>query len=238
MAVNLSHQDAGLPEMKETSRFQAAYDRYGWRAFTILLYRILFQWPRFRSRLIRLKLKILLGSKIGTGVNFGKNFSISIPGGLLEIGEQTYLNDRCIMVISANPPAKVRIGVNCYIANDVLFCASKEISIGNNVLIAEFSSLRDSSHNYKDASRNINEQGDTPGRIVIEDDVWIGQGCILLGSPETLSIGRGAIIGANSVVKDSIPDYAIAAGSPAKVIKYRKESESLPGAALSSIESF
>ncbi|MGA9997367.1 MAG: acyltransferase [Pyrinomonadaceae bacterium] len=234
MAVKLSHHDLRHIESEETSRFQAAYKRYGWRAVAIFCYRIFFQWPRLRSRLITFKLRFLLGSKIGKGVTFGKNISISIPGGRLEIGERTYLNDRCIMVISVNPNARVSIGINCYVANDVLFGASREIVVGNNVLIGEFSSLRDSSHNYKDVSRNINEQGDTFGKIVIEDDVWIGRGSILIGSPETLLIGRGAIIGANSVVKNSVPAYAIAVGSPAKIIKYRKEPENLPAGTLPS----
>ncbi|HMF56943.1 MAG TPA: acyltransferase [Pyrinomonadaceae bacterium] len=233
MAVKRSHQNARLAERRETARLQAAYERYGWRAVAILIYKIFFMWPRLRSRLITLKLRLLLGAKVGKGITFGKNFSISIPGGCLEIGERAYFNDRCVMVIATNPPAILRIGINCYVANDVLFCASQEIIIGNNVLIGEYSSLRDSSHNYKDAGRNINEQGDTLGKIIIEDDVWIGRGTILIGSPETLIIGRGAVIGANSVVKNSIPDYAIAVGSPAKVVKYRKESETLPPEILS-----
>jgi chloramphenicol O-acetyltransferase type B len=54
--------------------------------------------------------------------------------------------------------------------------------------------------------------------IVIEDNVWLGQGVIVLGG---VTIGEGAIIQAGSVVVGSIPKYAIAGGHPAKVFKYR-----------------
>lgn len=56
------------------------------------------------------------------------------------------------------------------------------------------------------------------GPIIIEDDVWIGFGCIILSG---VHIGKGAIIGAGSVVTKDIQPYSIVAGTPAKIIKYR-----------------
>ncbi|GAF67092.1 putative acetyltransferase [Bacillus sp. TS-2] len=55
-------------------------------------------------------------------------------------------------------------------------------------------------------------------KIIIGNDVWIGKGVLLLPS---IKIGNGAIIGAGAVVTKDVPDYAIVAGSPAKVIRYR-----------------
>jgi len=52
--------------------------------------------------------------------------------------------------------------------------------------------------------------------VVIGDDVWIGENAVIVGP---LSIGRGSIIGANSVVRRDIPDRTIAAGAPAREIK-------------------
>ena len=54
--------------------------------------------------------------------------------------------------------------------------------------------------------------------IFIEEDVWIGADSLILRG---VVVGRGAVIGANSVVTKSIPRYAVAVGSPARVIKYR-----------------
>ncbi len=115
-----------------------------------------------------------------------------------------------------------QIGANCYLAHDIQIGAYQRLVIGDNVRIAEFASLRDTTHNYRDRSRNINQQGDTVGQLVIKDDVWIGQGCLIQGSPEGTVIGQGAVIGADSVVKESVPDYVIAVGAPARIVGYRK----------------
>jgi acetyltransferase-like isoleucine patch superfamily enzyme len=126
------------------------------------------------------------------------------------------------MLVSPKPQAALQIGSDCFFARDVHFSCYGEITIGDNVRIAEFCSLHDSPHSFMDRQVNINRQGDIIGTIIIKDDVWIGQGVILLGSAEGLVIGRGAVIGAHSVVKESIPDYAVAVGSPARVVKYRR----------------
>jgi virginiamycin A acetyltransferase len=56
-------------------------------------------------------------------------------------------------------------------------------------------------------------------RCVVSDDVWIGHNAIIL--PQVGSIGRGAVIGAGAVVTKNVPAYAVVAGNPAKLIKYR-----------------
>lgn len=62
---------------------------------------------------------------------------------------------------------------------------------------------------------------DFPQRIKIGHDVWIGQGAIILPG---VTIGNGSVIGAGTIVTKSIPSYAIAVGNPAKVIRFRFES--------------
>jgi len=59
-------------------------------------------------------------------------------------------------------------------------------------------------------------------RVIIGNDVWIGTRVIILGG---VHVGNGAIIGAGSIVTKDIPDFAIAAGVPAKVIKYRFDND-------------
>jgi acetyltransferase-like isoleucine patch superfamily enzyme len=60
--------------------------------------------------------------------------------------------------------------------------------------------------------------------VIIEDDVWIGARAIVLRG---VTIGRGAIVGAGSLVTKNIPPYAIAVGSPAKTIKFRWDVETI-----------
>ncbi|MBN1514517.1 MAG: hypothetical protein JXB13_21050 [Phycisphaerae bacterium] len=61
----------------------------------------------------------------------------------------------------------------------------------------------------------------------IEDDVWVGAGCSVLPG---VTIGRGAVLGARAVATKDIPPYAVAAGVPARVLRYRMGRESSPGA--------
>lgn len=206
-----------------SSRWREARERYGHRAFAILFYRILFQWPRLRAKAVRLKLTLLLRSEIAATARFGKDVYVTIPGGFLAIGDQTFVGDRCFIEVSPNPHAEVKIGARCYFAHDVHIGAYCDITIGENVRVAEFVSLRDSSHNYQDRNRNIYQQGDTMGTLSIGNDVWIGQGAIILGSPDGTFIGNGVVIGAHSVVKESIPDYAVAVGAPARIVGFRQQ---------------
>lgn len=61
-------------------------------------------------------------------------------------------------------------------------------------------------------------EAESKGPIIIEDDVWIGQGCNILSG---VKIGRGSVIALGSVVTKNVPPYSIVGGNPAKIIKYR-----------------
>jgi acetyltransferase-like isoleucine patch superfamily enzyme len=65
----------------------------------------------------------------------------------------------------------------------------------------------------------ISEQGFRGGPIEIGEDCWIGRGVIVTGN---VKVGRGSVIGANAVVTRDIPEYSVAVGVPAKVIKNRR----------------
>ena len=105
------------------------------------------------------------------------------------------------------------LGKNCRIQNF-------DISIGDYVMMAHDVQFIGGGHNYENTNLPMAKQA-TKGRskLIIGDDVWIGARATILGNVQT--IGRGAIIGAGSVVTKPIPDYAIVAGNPARIIKYR-----------------
>lgn len=65
----------------------------------------------------------------------------------------------------------------------------------------------------------------TSNNVVVEDDVWIGHGATI--APSVKKIGRGSIIGIGSVVTKDVPPYAIVAGTPAKVLRYRFDRQTI-----------
>lgn len=92
------------------------------------------------------------------------------------------------------------------------------IRIGSDVLVGPYAQLISYQHRFADRSMPINIQGFELAEIVIEDDVWIGAGAIVLAG---VTIGRGAIVAAGAVVTSSCPPYSILAGVPARVIGQR-----------------
>jgi len=152
----------------------------------------------------------------------GRQIEIT-PGSVLILGDDVYIGSRCTFEIGINPMASVAIGSNTWISRDCCVVSRNSITIGRNVLIGEFVSIRDTTHAHSDPTRPIKHQGDIIGSIVVEDDVWIGRGALLLGREEGVVIGRGAIIAANSVVTRSVPAMAIVGGVPARLIRSREE---------------
>lgn len=73
---------------------------------------------------------------------------------------------------------------------------------------------------------NKREKNYTKGKVIIEDDVWIGTDATILSG---VKLGQGSIIGAKSVVTKNVPPYAIVVGNPARIIKYRFEDDIIKG---------
>lgn len=94
--------------------------------------------------------------------------------------------------------------------------ATSEIIIGKNVLIADKVYITDNSHSYADVNVVINNQPIKQlQKVRIGDGAWIGESACIIGS----NVGKQSVIGANAVVTKNIPDYCIAVGAPAKIIK-------------------
>ncbi len=94
-----------------------------------------------------------------------------------------------------------------------------KVTIGSDTWIAPNAYIVPTTHAYKRRDITITQQGTYGGDINIGEDCWIGINVVI--SPG-VTIGKGAVIGANSVVTKDIPEYAIAVGAPAKVIRYRE----------------
>lgn len=115
----------------------------------------------------------------------------------------------------------ISIGNNVCINYDCHIGAINKIVIGNNVLIASRVFITDHFHGQVQTLEEMNIPPSqrplySKGPVIIGDNVWIGENVSILPN---VRIGSGAVIGANSVVSKDIPDYAIACGVPAKIIK-------------------
>jgi len=144
----------------------------------------------------------------------------------LTIGTNSAINAWTTIIIAndtRNPVAadsSLRIGENTYIGEyNNIRAGGGKIEIGSNCSISQHISIIASNHNIKKGS-NIQDQlwSMENNFVIIKDDVWIGANCVILPG---VTIEKGAVVGAGSVVTKNIPEYAVVCGNPAKIIKYR-----------------
>lgn len=112
---------------------------------------------------------------------------------------------------------KIVIGDNCYIGYHNTFLAAADIVIGNEVLMA--SNILVSSENHSTDPESIIPYMDQPLKaspVHIGDGTWLGERVMVLPG---VTIGKKCVIGGGSVVTRDVPDYCIAVGSPARVVK-------------------
>lgn len=169
---------------------------------------------------------------VGKETRFLRSFSISGKGEKLIIGENSLVG---CQVVFEGENAKVEIGNNVYFGSSRIICRDN-ITFGNNILVSWGVTFYDhNSHSLREADRrkdiaqalqDFNSNGnflmnkdwttvETKG-IIIQDDAWIGMEALIL---KGVTIGKGAIVGARSVVTKDVLPYTVVAGNPAKEVK-------------------
>ena len=109
---------------------------------------------------------------------------------------------------------------NCKIGFGSIISAKNRINVERDVLFGQMVLVLDHNHAYEDIAVPILDQGVTEGgRIRIGQGTWIGHGACIICARGELTIGRNCVIAANSTVLQSVPDYAVVSGSPARVIR-------------------
>jgi acetyltransferase-like isoleucine patch superfamily enzyme len=114
----------------------------------------------------------------------------------------------------------VRIGDRCLIGRGSGIVGHLSIDIGDDVWTGHHIYITDQNHGYADPDLPISRQSQPEQPVSIGDGSWIGHGTVVLPGAH---IGRHVVIGANSVVTGEIPDYCVAVGAPARVIKRLRE---------------
>jgi acetyltransferase-like isoleucine patch superfamily enzyme len=113
---------------------------------------------------------------------------------------------------------EIRIDDNAYVGAGVTISCTNNISIGKGVTIGDNVYIADGRHGYEDVNEDIHRRQHliSLGRVDIGKGSWIGYGAFIAGD---IHIGQHSVIGANSVVTDSVPPYSVVTGVPAKIIK-------------------
>lgn len=139
-------------------------------------------------------------------------------GGHISIGNSNEILNGCLLMTYGG---KISIDSGCSInPYTIIYGHGKGTRIGKNVLIAGHCMLIPANHIFSRTDIPINQQGTSSKGIIIEDDVWIAAGCKIL---DGVTIGKGSIIAAGTIVSKSVEPYSIVAGVPSKVLKMRQK---------------
>ncbi len=163
----------------------------------------------------------LFGSRISLGANVFLDDRVLISqewdAGAVSMGNRVRLQEDTHILVG--PGGSVMIGDDTHLQRGCQLNAYKEaIRIGNRVEIAARCAFYSYDHGVDGGKPIVDQPLTSRGEISIGDEAWLGHGVIVLSG---VRIGKGAVIGAGSVVTNDIPDESVAAGVPARVIKMR-----------------
>lgn len=179
----------------------------------------------FREYRANIKTINRLKKRYGCRISYKSNFIIESEN-QIALNKGVYIGAGTVIASqSYQRPEKTKltVGSNTYIGeNNNIRISDAGIAIGNNCMISQMVSLISTNHLIEGAEKLTLTNGLDYSKCGIEigTDVWIGCNVVVLPG---VKIGNGAVIGAGSVVTADIPEYSIAVGSPAKVIKTRNQ---------------
>lgn len=149
----------------------------------------------------------------------------------IRVGKMTWIHGHLLLFKHGG---EISIGDYCYVGKDTRIWSAKNISIGNRVLISHNVNIIDNiTHPINAAERHADfvhiitkgfseDAKLNEAEIIIEDDVWIGFNATIM---KGVTIGKGAIIGACSLITKNVPPYAVIVGNPPRIIKYANASD-------------
>jgi acetyltransferase-like isoleucine patch superfamily enzyme len=237
-------------ELFDDSRSRAAryadlfVGRRGWGA--LMAYELVVMasanMPGAFGLLLRSKLYPLLLGSVGRNVTFGQHVVLRHPH-KIHIGDNVVVDDGCCLDAKGVDNDGIRIGSGVFLGrNTILSCKNGNILIGDDanigfnteifsastvrvgrkVLVAAYTYLVGGDHLYDRVDVPVLDQGRTAVGIDVGDHVWLGAHVVV---SDGATIGRDAIIGAGAVVIGAIPEFAIAVGTPARVVRDRRDPE-------------
>ena len=235
---------------KEFGAARSRRDRYAdlvigergwWPLIRYELVMLLSSWiPGALGLLLRSKLYPLILGRVGRNVAFGMNIVLRHPGKIV-IGDNVVIDDQCCLDAKGTTNQGILVEDGAFVGrNTILSCKNgdivleKEANVGFNVeifsaarvrvgartLIAAYTYLVGGDHLYDRTDIPVLHQGRTARGIDVGENAWLGAHVVVT---DGATIGRDAIVGAGSVVIGEVPEFHIVAGSPARVIRDRRE---------------
>ena len=121
-------------------------------------------------------------------------------------------------------PWRLSVGHNVSISRFTIINASAELVLKDNIMMGPNCNIMTLNHGFSDITRPMNQQESVSHKLVINEDVWLGNGVVINSGSREVHIAKGVIIASNSVVTQTLDkEYGIYGGVPAKFIKYRYE---------------
>lgn len=171
---------------------------------------------------IKLKLRLLVlrarGAQIGPGAEVGSVF-LKRPFATT-IGAACRIEDAVVFGHNGawEGEAEIVIGDRTFVGHGTQLNIGGKLWIGSDCMIAAGCIVTDIEHEFSDTSIPMNKQPVKYISVKLNDNVWLGSGCIILSGVE---VGEGAIIAAGAVVTKSVPPNEVWGGVPAKRLKVR-----------------
>jgi acetyltransferase-like isoleucine patch superfamily enzyme len=188
---------------------------------------------------LRSKLYPFVLGRVGRNVVFGVNVTLRHPH-KIRLADNVVIDDYCCLDAKGSDNQGITIGQGVFVGrNTILSCkngdiiiddlanlgfnceifSASRVRVGKSILMAAYTYLVGGDHLYDRTDIPVLEQGRTARGIEVDDNVWLGTHVVVTDGSR---IGRDAIIGAGAVVVGEIPEFAIATGIPAKVVRDRR----------------
>lgn len=154
----------------------------------------------------------------GKNVEFGTHFKYVNKHGRMSIGDNVIFSS-FTYIFNVRPNGYVELGSNVRIGHHLQISCANHVHICSNVNIGPFVFLTDHNHNFENPDVPIKDQGisvKSGANLVIGEGSWLGTKVTVVGD---VHIGKHCVIGANAVVTKDIPDYSVAVGIPARVVR-------------------
>lgn len=170
---------------------------------------------------------IVLGSDVYIDSSYGFAGFDSLENPALTVGEASGIYDRAALIVG--PRGRVTIGAFTVLNGTYVVC-NERVNIGAHCLLSwgvvitdnwlprRFTRLQRRETLARVGESTVRHQPETaaPKPVVIEDNVWIGFDAVILPG---VRVGRGAIIGARSIVREDVPPYSVIAGDPPRILR-------------------